>query len=110
MVTGEDTKRKWVDKTKQEQIEVIRKAHHQAGHMSREKFRHFLTTCSIKWDSKLLKEQLDWYQKNCEGCILKRRRPDKPAAAIPSAYKFNDCVGVDLKIFGDGTIILYVIE
>ena len=93
-----------------EQRNIIRKLHKQAGHQSKEKFRKFLEQGSIDWDKKVLKSELEVISKNCHGCILKRRTPDKPAACIPVSYGFNQCVGVDLKINSDGTVILYVID
>ena len=92
-----------------QQLEVIRKVHKQAGHQSKEKFLKFLTESSIVWDKKLLRNELDKMTKNCEGCILKKKKPDKPAACIPVADGFNQCIGIDLKIHRDG-VILYVID
>ena len=93
-----------------EQKDIIRKLHKQAGHQSKEKFITFLKQSSIDWDEKVLKTELEKISKNCHGCILKRKTPSKPVACIPVSYGFNQCVGVDLKINGDGTIILYVID
>ena len=92
-----------------QQLEVIRKVHKQAGHQSKEKFLKFLQGSTIVWDKKLLREELDNITRNCEGCILKKRKPDRPAACIPVADGFNQCVGMDLKIYPDG-VILYVID
>ena len=64
----------------------------------------------MDWDKKVLKEELDNLARNCHGCIMKKRTPDKPAACIPVSFGFNQCVGVDLKINSDGTIILYIID
>ena len=96
--------------TEEEQKKMIRKIHKQAGHQTKEKFRRFLEQGSIDWDKRVLKDELEMISKNCHGCILKKRTPDKPAACIPVSYGFNQCVGVDLKINSDGTIILYVID
>ena len=82
----------------------------QAGHQSKKKFMEFLKQGSIDWDEKILEEELETLSKNCHGCILKRKTPSKPVACIPVSYSFNQCVGVDLKINSDGTIILYVID
>ena len=94
---------------RKQQVEVIKKVHKQAGHQSKEKFLKFLQNSSIEWDKGLLREELDKLSKNCVGCILKKRKPDKPAACIPVADGFNQCVGMDLKIYPDG-VILYVID
>ena len=96
--------------TVQEQRDWIRKVHKQAGHQSKKKFREFLELAKVDWDKKVLKEELDNLARNCHGCIMKKRTPDKPAACIPVSFGFNQCVGVDLKINSDGTIILYIID
>ena len=96
--------------TDKQQREVIKKVHKQAGHQSKEKFLKFLQSSTVIWNKKLLREELENITKNCEGCILKRKKPDKPAACIPVADGFNQCVGMDLKIYADGTIILYLID
>ena len=64
----------------------------------------------MDWDKNVLKEELDNLARNCHGCIMKKRTPDKSAACMPVSYGFNQCVGVDLKINSDGTIILYIIN
>ena len=104
---GSEKTRKLSD---EEQAKVIQKTHKQAGHPSRKKQLQFLKNSSIDWNPKVLKEQLDLIENNCEGCILKKRAPCKPAASIPMANSFNQVVGMDLKIYGDGTIILYIID
>ena len=97
--------------SEERQRKIIRKAHQQAGHPSKEKLVHFLRNSSYKWDPKVVKDEVEKLHTNCEKCILKKRTPCKPAAAIPSANSFNDTVGLDLKVYGDGgPIILYVID
>lgn len=65
--------------TVQEQKAAIHKVHKQAGHPSKAKMLGMLRNSSINWDKKVLKAEVDWFAKNCEGCILKRT-PCKPAA------------------------------
>ena len=91
-------------------MDVIAKVHKQAGHQTKEKFATFLKYSTITWDKKLLYDELNKLMENCQGCILKKRRPDKPAACIPVADGFNQCVGIDLKVYGNGDVILYVID
>ena len=100
------------DLTEEEQRLTIRKVHKQFGHLSSKKFYEFFRKSSINWTPGLLKEELKKIEKTCEGCQLKRRRPDKPAACIPHADGFNQCVGIDLKVESGpgGGIILYVID
>ena len=46
---------------------------------------------------------------NCEGCLQRRRNPDRPAVAMPMAERFNKKVAVDLKVLGKKNI-LYMID
>ena len=56
---------------------------------------------------KLLDDIID----GCEGCILRKRSPDRPAVAMPMANDFNDVVSMDLKInHKHNTIILYIVD
>ena len=84
-----------------EQKKIIHKVHKQVGHHTKKKMREALMNSSIKWEMKKLGEELTWLEENCEGCILKKRTPCKPAASIPLAGRFNEIVGMDLKIYGD---------
>ena len=99
-----------VQMTKQEQIKMINKIHKQAGHPSKATLKNFLMKGKTAWDKKVVAEELDRLARECKGCIIKKRTPDKPAACIPVADGFNQCVGMDLRIKSDGTIILYVID
>ena len=107
----EDEKQSKKEISVKEQKKIIHKVHKQVGHPSKEKMIKFLNNSSYKWTPEVLRRETEWLQKNCEGCILKRRSPCKPAASIPAADGFNQVVGVDLKVYGDGgPIILYVID
>ena len=99
-----------VETSVEQQKKDIRKIHKQAGHPSKAKMKDFLRKGSRKWDKKVVNEELDHLAENCRGCQMKKRTPDKPAACIPMADGFNQVVGVDLRIKGDGLIILYIID
>ena len=103
-------KRKWAPLTWEQQKKIIHKVHKQVGHHSKKKMLSLLRNSSIKWDQGKMIAELDRMLEQCEGCILKKRTPCKPAASIPLADGFNQVVGMDLKVYGDGTIILYVID
>ena len=48
---------------------------------------------------------------NCEGCLQRRRNPDRLAVVMPMAESFNEKVAVDLKVLGKKNIyILYMID
>ena len=99
-----------VETSDEQQRKDIRKLHKQAGHPSKAKMRDFLKKGSRKWNKKLVDEELDYIAKNCLGCQMKKNTPSKPVACIPVADGFNQVVGVDLRIKGDGLIILYIID
>ena len=103
-------KKKWAPVSWEDQKKILHKVHRQTGHHSKKKMLELLKNSSIQWDQKKLMAELDRMIENCEGCVLKKRSPCKPAASIPLANGFNQVVGVDLKTYGDGLIILYVID
>ena len=103
-------KKKWAPIRWEDQKKIIYKVHRQVGHHSKKKMLGLLRNSSIQWDQKKMMAELDKMIEGCEGCILKKRAPCKPAASIPLADGFNQVVGVDLKVYGDGLIILYVID
>ena len=48
---------------------------------------------------------------NCEGCLQRRRNPDRPSVAMPKAEPFNEKVAVELKVLGKKNIyILHMID
>ena len=97
--------------TEQEQRKTIQKVHKQFGHQSAKKFIKFFEQSSIKWKPGLVRDELKKIEKTCHGCQMKRNKPNKPAACIPHADGFNQCVGIDLRIEpGTGNIILYIID
>ena len=46
---------------------------------------------------------------NCEGCIKRKRNPDRPAVSMPMATSFNEKVAIDLSFY-KGKIILHMID
>ena len=109
ILTLPETK-KWAPVSWEDQKKIIHKVHRQVGHHSKKKMLSLLRNSTIKWDQKKMMVELDKMLENCEGCILKKRAPCKPAASIPLADGFNQVVGIDLKVYGDGLVILYVID
>ena len=78
--------------TEQEQRKTIQKVHKQFGHQSAKKFIKFFEQSSIKWKPGLVRDELKKIEKTCHGCQMKRNKPNKPAACIPHADGFNQCV------------------
>ena len=52
---------------------------------------------------------LDRIIDGCEGCILRRRNPERPAVAMPMATEFNQKVAIDLSFY-KGQPILHIID
>ena len=46
---------------------------------------------------------------NCEGCIKRKRNPDRPAVAMPMAAEFNEKLAIDLSFYNN-KIILHMID
>ena len=90
-----------------EQKKVLEKLHAQFGHKSKQSFVNLLKAAD-KWDdtySKMIDNIID----GCEGCVLRRKTPDRPVVAMNMANDFNQRLSVDLKIWGD-KYILYMID
>ena len=93
--------------TVREQYKMLEKLHKQFGHGSKNKFVDLLKGAE-KWKDHF-DEMIDKIIDGCEGCILKKRSPDRPSIAFPFANDFNACVAMDLKIW-NGKPILYIID
>ena len=90
-----------------EQYKMLTKLHKQFGHGSKEKFVDLLKGAE-KWHDHF-DEMIDKIIDGCEGCIMKKKLPDRPSVAYPLANDFNQCVAMDLKIM-KGTPILYMVD
>ena len=90
-----------------EQYKMLEKLHRQFGHGSKNKFVDLLKGAE-KWEEHF-NEMIDKIIDGCEGCILKKRSPDRPSVAYPLANEFNQCIAMDLKIW-KGKPILYIID
>ena len=90
-----------------EQKKVLEKLHAQFGHKKKQTFVNLLKAAD-KWDdsySKIIDNIID----GCEGCVLRRKTPDRPVVAMNMANDFNQILSVDLKIWED-KYILYMID
>ena len=95
------------DKT---QIKALEKIHRQFGHRSKLQFVTILKEAG-KWQDKYSK-MIDKIMNRCEGCILRKRSPDRPAVAPPLSNDFGQVLAMDLKVWDkDKNIyILYMID
>ena len=89
------------------QRKTLLKLHKQFGHRSKRAFILLLKNCE-KWDDKFT-VMIDQIIDGCEGCIMVKRNPDRPAVALPLGNDFNHVVTMDLKIW-KGKVILYMID
>ena len=90
------------------QLKMLHKLHKQFGHRPKKVFVELLKSAE-QWDQKFSK-MIDQIIDGCEGCILRRRNPDKPAVALPMAKDFNHILSMDLKKWDDRHYILYFVD
>ena len=91
-----------------EQVKMLHKLHKQFGHRPKKVFVELLKSAD-QWDRKFSK-MIDRIIDGCEGCILRRRNPDKPAVALPMAKDFNHILSMDLKQWDSKHYILYFVD
>ncbi len=86
---------------------LLNKLHKQLGHRPRKVFIDFLKSADQFSDSFI--PIIDKIIDGCEGCLVRKRSPDRPAVALNPGKDFNDVVALDLKIF-KGKYILYMVD
>ena len=97
-------------KNEEQQMKALLKVHKQFGHRPKRQFVTILKEAG-KWQDKF-SGMIDNIMNKCEGCILRKRTPDKPAVAPPLASDFGQLLGMDLKVWNKdkGIYILYLID
>ena len=93
--------------TDEECKKALDKLHKQFGHRPKKCFTDLLKSAGT-WSSRM-ESMLDKIIDGCEGCILRKRSPDRPAVAMPMANDFNEKLAIDLKHWKGG-YILYMID
>lgn len=90
-----------------EKESALEKLHKQFGHRPKQNFLELLKAAEVYSDdmSKIIDKIID----GCEGCIKRKRNPDRPVVAMPMASEFNEKVAIDLKIW-NGKYILYMVD
>ena len=86
---------------------ALEKLHKQFGHRPKKCFVELLKSANV-WNHNM-ERLLDKIIEGCEGCILRKRCPDRPAVAMAMATEFNEKVAIDLKHWKSG-YILYMID
>ncbi len=97
-------------KNDDQQMKALTKIHKQFGHRPKRQFVLILKEAG-KWQEKF-SSMIDSIMNKCEGCLLRKRTPDKPAVAPPLANDFGQALGMDLKVWDKekGIYILYMID
>ena len=92
------------------QIKLLDKMHKQFGHTNKEKYIQLLKSAD-QWQDKY-STMIDTITNRCEGCIMRKRTPDRPAVALPLATDFNQVLTMDLKIWNANKhqYIFYMID
>lgn len=86
---------------------ALEKLHRQFGHRPKESFVKLLKSADT-WTPDM-SEMIDKIIDGCEGCIKRKRNPDRPAVAMPMANEFNEKVAIDLSFY-KGKIILHMVD
>ena len=93
--------------SEKEKVKALKKLHLQFGHRPKDVFVKLLKNAKA-W-SHDMHDMIDKIIEQCEGCILRKRSPDRPNVCLPMASDFNQKVCIDLKKWEDG-YILYMID
>ena len=91
----------------EESSKALEKLHRQYGHRPKESFVKLLKSADA-WDT-ALGPLLDKVIDGCEGCIKRKRNPDRPSVAMPMASDFNEKVAIDLSVY-KGVFILHMVD
>ena len=87
----------------------MNKLHKQFGHYSKSKFILFMK--DAKADYPEMEKHIDEIIEKCEGCLIQKRKPDKPVVLMPMAREFNEKLAIDLKVLSNPTgYVLHMID
>ena len=85
----------------------VKKVHKYFGHKSgRKVWELFSKAGKLKGKKKEVLKLLE----NCSICKEHKKTPPRPRVGMPVANSFNEVVGLDLKILGDGSNILWMVD
>ena len=108
---GEEPEDVWVvcleTATDEEVKKALIKLHKQFGHRPVKSFEELLKNAGV-WKPEM-KKMLEKIVGGCEGCIKRKRKPDRPAVAMPAATDFNQKVAMDLSFY-KGKTILHLVD
>ena len=94
--------------SEKEKLKQMKKLHKQFGHTPKAKFVTFMKDANVWHES--LEKHLDMIISECRGCLILKRRPDKPVVSMPMASTFNEKVAIDLKEVREGDKKFYILH
>ena len=80
-----------------DKIKALDKLHRQFGHRPKDSFINLLKSADA-WSSEM-SDLIDNIIDNCEGCIKRKRNPDRSAVSMPMATSFNEKVAIDFSFY-----------
>ena len=91
----------------EDEASEIEKVHRYFGHRNgRKVWELFAKAGRLKGKKKSVLELLE----KCAICRNKKKTPPRPKVGMPVANTFNEIVGLDLKVFGNGDNILWMVD
>ena len=91
-----------------DRLKVLLKLHRQFAHPTRGKLETLLRDAGV-WREQCAQD-LEKIENNCTLCKQYIRTPSRPVVGFPMAKRFNQVVAMDLKHWGEGKWILYLID
>ena len=95
-------------KKKGSRTEKIRKLHKYFGHTPGDGLWRVIRTSSNP--EEYTKSEIVKICEECQVCQLSKRNPNRKKTSLPRSTAFNQVVTMDLKVFGDGTYILWMVD
>ena len=90
-----------------EEEDEVKKVHRYFGHKSgRKVWDLFAKAGRLAGKKKAVLKLLE----DCRICKEHKKTPQRPRVGMPIANSFNEVVGLDLKVLGDGTYILWLVD
>ena len=90
-----------------DKYEALDKLHKQFGHRPKDSFINLLKSAN-SW-SEDMRCKIEKIIDSCEGCIKRKRNPDRPAVSFPMANEFNEMIAIDLSVY-KGKYILHIVD
>ena len=83
------------------------KLHRQFGHPPAQSLINLLKNSHLRRNRDLMKE-IQIFSDSCEVCKKFKKPPPRPIVSMPLASKFNECLAMDLKIWGNKYFLVMI--